>query len=332
MKRPIAGRVASGAATVALAITLVPAGVSAAAPKDDNPAVAGFKLTLGKSAIAKARKDAREDRAKGRESTELRGLRTGLAKNAAGRGQTLLDEDTEAFALSDDVMIAVSSGAEVEAVAVEASANRVVAEVASAEGTESGDSLAQGQGMGWSYRHDDTFIIKISGAGEMESQFKKYRYEGSDAPDLMSMRRHAMGRAYDIGGINYSVTGLYISSHVADRDKGKVTGRWDAKPDNDFTGSCDDLPFSLSIKGLGWSFKDCDKNDVNWHSDDPGYYRNYMTQGSVFSRGDRSVAFHNVVKIRDGAGLGYTHYQRLEMARYVYPADKCSSWDENNSC
>lgn len=330
--RSHAKRLITGGVSLAVTVGVLTSGGSAAAEPSSDPAAETFTLKADRAVIAQARSRAGEARDRGQEPAELRELRATLARNAAQDGQTLLAQDTEAFALSDKVSVAISKSAHIESVTVAADPSKVVAEVTSQDAAGGTEAPSQGQGMGWTYKNDGTFLIKITGAGEMESRYYKYRYEGTDAPDLMSMRRKGLGRAYEIDGLNYSVTGLYISSHVVDADRPKVTGRWASKPENDFTGDCNDTGFGLDIKGLGFSFIDCDKNDINYDVDNPGYYRNYMTQGASFSQGDRSVAFHNVVKIKDGAGLGYTHYQRLEMARWVYPADKCSSWDSNNTC
>ncbi|MDQ1742897.1 MAG: hypothetical protein QOE23_1236, partial [Pseudonocardiales bacterium] len=38
------------------------------------------------------------------------------------------------------------------------------------------------------------------------------------------------------------------------------------------------------------------------------------------------------LRIRKDTSLSFTNYQKLEMARYVYPADTCSSWDADHTC
>jgi hypothetical protein len=57
-----------------------------------------------------------------------------------------------------------------------------------------------------------------------------------------------------------------------------------------------------------------------------------MEQGNVFNGGNRSVGFQIALKIRKDTSLSFTNYQRLEMARWFYPADTCSSWDADHSC
>lgn len=323
------GLVGGGLGAVLVLGMGVPAWSSSTA--DESAAAQEEHVTVVADAaeIDQARADASDMRGDGVEPGELKDLRTELAEAAAQNGETLLPRDTEAFELTDEVQIAIPEDMEIKSVEVAIEDDRAVAEVVTETGSEG--AAVQGQGMGWEHKGSDTFIIKLTGKGEMESRYIKERFIG-EGPDLMSMRRKGQGRGYEVSGYNWSVTGLYISSHVIDSDKQWVNGRYEAKPASDQNGDCDDLPFSLNIKGLGWAFKDCDEIDIAWVADNPGYYRAYMKQGASFSKGDREVGFHNVIKVDAGKTVNYTHYQRLEMARFVYPADKCSSWDENNTC
>lgn len=324
-------------ASTLAALTLGLGGPVFAQGVDDEEPAPVFQASFNKAEIADARNRASQLRRSADERGALAKLKAQLQRSAAQDGVTLLDEDTTAFKLNEHVSVAAPKGARFSRIDVRSTAEGSV--IAEAETESSGVSsdasvsaASQGHGMGWRYQHSNVYVIKIRGVGEMESRFKKYKFVG-DGPDLSSMRRKGMGRAYDINGFNYSVTGLYISSHVRDKDKWKVRYRWSSKPSSDFNGNCDNNNYSLGIKGLGWSFNDCDRNDIAYSASNPGYYRNYMKQGALFSRGDREVAFHNVVAVKNGkTNLAYKHYQRLEMARWSYPAKKCSSWTSSNTC
>ena len=135
--------------------------------------------------------------------------------------------------------------------------------------------------------------------------------------------------------MNQSVTGLYISAHATDGSAGNVVDRIDQSPQQDFSGNCSgsyDISVSVLGVGAGGSFADCDHYDIAFSATEPAYYRNYMEQGAVFSGGNRAVGFQIAVKVDEGKALNFTIYQRLETARFVYPADKCSSWDADATC
>lgn len=320
-----------GTMTVGLALTLgSPAWANSSSTSDSEVTSETTVIDADAAEVLNAREAAVEDRARGEEPADLKDLRNDLAESAAEAGETLLPQDTESFDLSDGVQVAIPADVEVLSVDVVMTDGEAVAEVV-AQTTAGSGGVVQGQGMGWTHKASGTFIIRLSGQGEMESRFIKSRFTG-DGPDLMSMRRKAMGRAFEIDGKNWSVTGLYISSHVIDEDKQWVNGRYEAKPASDRDGDCDDMPFSLDIKGVGWAFKDCDTIDIAWDASNVGYYRAYMKQGAVFSGGDREVGFHNVIKIDANRAVNYKHYQRLEMARWVYPADTCGSWNTDKTC
>ncbi len=323
-----AGLVATTAApALAAPASAAKAGTAAA------PAARQISLTADTAQVTTARTAAANARRAHHESSDLADLRHSMANKAAKAGTTYLDADVESFSLSSDVSMAVPRGLAIKSVKISTQGSKVVAEVESEEGPD--QILApQGTGMGWNIITSGTYVIKISGEGEMESHYLKRRLDTSTY-DYIAYRRTGLGRAYDIGGINYSVTGLYISTHATDATDGHILDRIDQSPQQDFTGNCSgsvDISVSVLGVGAGGSFADCDHYDIAWSSSEPGYYRNYMEQGSVFNRGDRAVGFQIALRIRKDTSLSFTNYQRLEMARYIYPADTCSSWDANHSC
>jgi hypothetical protein len=333
-----------GAAVAAgLVLTLSPAIAGAAtpvapAPTASAPANAAISLILDGASVQKARLGAKALRGGKQEKAELKGLRSELAKRAAANGQTYLDDDTESFALSPQVSMAVPRGLQIKSVDVHTDGDKVVADVVS-EDTTATAQAPQGQGLsGWSVVSSGTYIIKINGAGFMESKWLKRRLSGGDGSskyDYVAMRRTGLGQPYEISGLNYSVTGLYISVHATDSTKKNVVDRIDQSPSQDFTGNCKgSYNIGVTVYGVsaGGTFSDCDKNDISFSASDPAYYRNYMTQGAVFNGGNRSVGFQIAVKIKQGTKLNFTSYQRLEMARYIYPAKKCSTWDAAKTC
>ena len=287
--------------------------------------------------VSSARKGAASARTNKKEDAGLKELRRELSKRAAENGQTYLESDTESFALSPKVSMAVPKGLVVKSVKIHTQGDKIVADVES-EDTAGAQTATQGQGMAsWTIASSGTYVIKIAGAGFMESKWLKRRLanDGSGTYDYVAMRRTGLGQAYEIGGINYSVTGLYISTHATDGTKGNVVDRIDQSPSQDFTGNCQGS-YNIGVSALGVSaggtFADCDKNDIAFSATEKAYYRNYMTQGASFNRGNRSVGFQIAVKIKQGKALNFTSYARLEMARYVYPAKKCGAWDGNASC
>lgn len=327
MTKRLRRALAACAAVTAVAVTVAP--MPAVASETVEKAQPEVALTANAATIANARSRAELARASGRETTNLRSLRASLARRAAEHGDTYLSEDLEAFALSDKVSMAVARGTVIKSVDVRSEGHKVVAKVASESGhANTVQPAAQGQGMGWSYKGGNVFVIKIHNVGEMESRFKKSRYEGNDAPDLVSMRRKAMGRAYGTG----YVEGLWISSRVKDKWKPNIRWRWNSKPGSDFTGNCNSTNWNLSIKGLGWSFWDCDDYKIKWDSDYPGYYRNYMDQGRWVSEGSREVGWHNVLAVRNGKGLVFSHFQMAEISQWGQDANKCSSWNKDKTC
>lgn len=329
-------RRALGAAIAAAGLVATTAAPAIAAPAK-SPTTANttrtISLTASAAQIATARTAAATARRAHHEPAALVDLRHSMAKKAAKSGTTYLDADVESFTLSSDVSMAVPRGLAIKSVKVSTAGSKVIAEVESEEGAD--QLLApQGTGMGWNIISSGTYVIKISGEGEMESHYLKRRMDTSTY-DYIAYRRTGLGQAYDIGGINYSVTGLYISTHATDATDGHILDRIDQSPQTDFTGNCSgsvDISVSVLGVGAGGSFADCDHYDIAWSSTEPGYYRNYMEQGNVFNRGNRAVGFQIALKIRKDTALKFTNYQRLEMARYVYPADKCSSWDGNETC
>ncbi|MER7074136.1 hypothetical protein [Terrabacter sp. NPDC000476] len=344
MKRRLLGGAAVAAGLV-LALSPAAHAAPAATPQATSPVKASatrggaaISLEVGASTIAKARLGAKQARAGAREKADLKALRQELARRAAGNGQTYLDGDTESFVLSDGVSMAVPKGLDVSSVSVRTEGGKVVADVVS-EDTSTTASARQGQGMAsWTTLTSGTYVIKISGAGFMESKWLKRKLTGGDGSskyDYVAMRRTGLGQPYEIGGLNYSVTGLYISVHSTDATRANAVDRIDQAPQQDFTGNCKgSYNIGVSAYGVsaGGTFADCDKNDISFSTTDPGYYRNYMTQGAVFNGGNRAVGFQIAVKIKQGTSLNFTSYQRLEMARYVYPAKKCSTWDSGKTC
>lgn len=327
-------RKALGAAVVAAGLVAT-AGPAVAAPASPTTAstAPGIHLAIDAAQVAKVRSAAADARRANREPAALTDLRRSMAKKAAKAGSTYLDADTESFSLSADVSMAVPRGLAIKSVKVSTVDSKVIAEVESEEGRD--QILApQGTGMGWNIVSSGTYVIKISGAGEMESHYLKRRMNGANY-DYIAYRRTGLGQPFEIGGLNHSVTGMYISTHATDGTRNHIVDRIDQSPQQDFTGNCSgsiDISVSVLGVGAGGSFADCDHYDIAWSSSEPGYYRNYMEQGNVFNGGNRAVGFQIALKIRNGSSLSFTNYQRLEMARYFYPADKCSSWDGNNSC
>lgn len=329
---------ALGAAIIAAGLVSTTTGQALAAPassaKPASSAVARqISLTADTTQVAKARTTAAAARRAHHESTALADLRHSMEKKAAKAGTTYLDADTESFSLSSDVSMAVPRGLAIKSVKISTVADKVVAEVESEEGPD--QLLApQGTGMGWNIITSGTFVIKISGEGEMESHYLKRRMDTSTY-DYIAYRRTGLGQPYEIGGLNYSVTGLYISTHATDATAGHILDRIDQSPSTDFSGNCSgsyDISVSVLGVGAGGSFADCDHYDVAWSSSEPGYYRNYMEQGASFSGGNRSVGFQIALRIKKDTSLSFTNYQKLEMARWIYPADTCSSWDADHNC
>ena len=80
------------------------------------------------------------------EGGDLKALRGELARRAAKNGETLLDQDTESFALSPDVSMAVPKGLMVKSVNVHSDGDKVVADVESEDTTDQ-TVTTQGQGM-----------------------------------------------------------------------------------------------------------------------------------------------------------------------------------------
>jgi len=107
-------------------------------------------------------------------------------------------------------------------------------------------------------------------------------------------------------------------------------------PGSDFTGNCDNNPWVGSVgalgKYVGISFFDCDRLDMWYHPSVPGEYSIYMDQGSVYDDGNREAAYAVTVKSRNGSSVWCNDVQRLEIARYTYPAKKCSRTNSGGAC
>lgn len=100
--------------------------------------------------------------------------------------------------------------------------------------------------------------------------------------------------------------------------------------------SCDDLPFSIGIEvkgvSLSGSFKDCDEYQVSFNSYIPGSYKIRYDQGFIFDTGAREAGYQAAYKTLAGSSVAFDEYQRLEMARWTYPAKTCESTNSNNTC
>lgn len=83
---------------------------------------------------------------------------------------------------------------------------------------------------------------------------------------------------------------------------------------------------------LASNFQDCDSYDVTFNAIVPGSFTNYFDQGFAFSPENKEVGFQTAMKAVAGEQIYFSHYQRLEMARWTYPAKKCEARDSGATC
>lgn len=317
--------------TTANADTPDPSAVASASPVESTQA--------NSAAITAARAEALDARESGNESEALEELREELEDSGAMNGATYLDTDVESFEVAPGVLMAVPEDVDVTSVTVDAAnPDKISAQVGTnLEGEQTQEINSQGMAY-WSTGTSDTYILKITGAGEMESKWAKRRLIGDNSStyNYWSYRRVGLGRSYEIPYRNYAVTGLTISSSPGPNTMDIIAERVDQRPASDFNGQCNGGTYNIGVDvfgvGAGGAFQDCDKYDVVARADNPGYYRVGMSQGINFTQGDREVGWQIAVKVRGTSHPAWNDYQTLEMARVIYPASTCHSADSSKTC
>jgi hypothetical protein len=189
----------------------------------------------------------------------------------------------------------------------------------------------------WPTGTSGCYTITITNAATMQTCWykKKMTDDGDGSFDYYSYQRKSWGQPAEISGANWSVTGIPLRSYPTDATRGNFTGVISRKPGADLKGDCNTSPFSLSIsfKGAstGISFIDCDMYYPTFGSTWGDYEIRY-SQGAVFSSKNVEAGYHEVVKVKQGASAVWRDYQKLEVARWTYPAKTCSSTNSNNTC
>lgn len=190
----------------------------------------------------------------------------------------------------------------------------------------------------WFQKASGTYRVVMNGVGEMLSKWATnvLVHDGDRTNDYWALHRKAWGQAYEVDGLNWSVTGMEISSAPVIFVRPYLIGWEDMSPGQDFEGNCDPSPFNMTVgvKGveLASNFQDCDEYDITFNSLVPGDFKNYFDQGAVFDSDNREVGFQTALKAKADEQIYFSHYQRLEMARWTYPAKKCESRDSGASC
>ncbi len=308
-------------------------GVDSASAADS----ADVEVLLNAQQVAEKRIDAARARAAGREAGAVQRARVDHIRDSAKRGATYATDEVEAFELSDGIVLALPKNATVRSVRLKKGDQRVVAD-ADVVAEDTAVPGHQGLGMAsWSTGTSGCYTITIVGAARMQTCWykKKMLDDGDGLNSYYSYQRKAWGQADDIWGQDWSITGMKVRSFPTSGTAGNFRGVMSRKPSVDFTGDCNTLPFSLSLsyKGAstGLTFTDCNYYDVTFGTR-YGDYSNYFYQGSIFSRGNREVAYHEITKAAQGTLTAWNDYQRLEIARWTYPAKSCSSVNSGASC
>ncbi len=294
------------------------------------------EVTLTADAIVRERGIAAAARARGQEPAKLARARAEMVRMSAQRGVTYALTDVDAFEVGDLVVTLPTA-----AVANRVSVSRGEDGQLAAEADITNDvGVAGHQGLGqasWATGTSGCYTITITNAATMQTCWykKKMLDDGDGSFDYYSYRRKAWGQPASISGKDWSVTGMVVRSYPTSGTAANFKGVIARKPGSDFTGNCDTLPFDLSLgyKGasIGFNFMDCDKYDVTFGTKF-GDYSNYFKQGAVFSGGNREVAYHEITKVSQGASAVWNDYQRLETARWTYPAKTCASTNGNKTC
>lgn len=196
----------------------------------------------------------------------------------------------------------------------------------------------QSLGSDWQQVNSGQYVIRLRGAGEMLALWKNFflTNDGDRNYDYWTHSRKSSAYGYEISGLNWSVTAMEIAGTPTLTTQPFLVNWEDLNPAKSFSSTCDELPFSIGIEvkgvSLSGSFKDCDEYQVSFNSYIPGAYKIRYDQGFIFDTGAREAGYQAAYKTLAGSSVAFDEYQRLEMARWTYPAKTCESTNSNNTC
>jgi hypothetical protein len=286
------------------------------------------EVRSGRQPAAKA-----ESRRKSREEF----LRLALEKT----GALYLEEDLDVVEPMPGVVITLPIQMNVQAMAVEESEGSMIAEVKADWGNAASPSTHAGVGMApyWSSGVSGNYLIEFWGGGEKLASMlsnwsrKQLLSDGNGTYDWWVYSRKAWGQSYDISGWDWRVTGMFMWNFPEEYIKPNLVTWEDMSPGSDFEGNCDTLPFTATVNtpiGASISFTDCDSYDMWFHPNVPGEYNLYFDQGAIYSLGNFEAAYIVTLKSKQGSSVWFNDVQRLEIAKYSYPAKTCTAATNGN--
>ena len=325
------------ALVVSLTVLVAPA--PALADERDKP-TRSERIKISGSQFKNARDDAKAERKLGREKDAKKATRENFVRKSAEKaGLFYVSADVDVVEPTEGVVVAVPADMQVSELTIEETDGKFSAELRVDAGPNGGQEGPAGMGMQpyFGSGASGTYLIEFWAGSrklaEMLSnwQQKQLLSDGNDTYDWWGYTRKAWGQSFEIPGRNWSVTGMYLWNFPDESVKPNLVAWEDMAPGADLRGNCDNSPYNaLAAAGapaatISVAFKDCDYNDMWFHSQVPGEYSIRFDQGAVFSQGNYETGYAVTVKSIQDSSVWYNDVQRLEIAKYTYPAKKCQA-------
>lgn len=256
-----------------------------------------------------------------------------VKRSLAIAGVNVASDDLNLYELSDGVLTIGTPSAALDSVTIETDEAGAPLAIDTASTTTTDGALAVPAGPGsanWVQKNSGNLTILWSGKGEAISfwYIDKVDNDGTTLRDYWGLRRKVAVQPYNVTGVDWSVTGIMAGSYPTANSTTNIITAWeDFDPANDLNGSCNTTTQAVDtpVGGLGISFTDCDKHDMTTRATTPGWYEMFYSQGAVFHQGNRSTGYALAVRTKNAsASPSWSLTTRLEFARLIYPASKCT--------
>lgn len=296
-------------------------------------------MLFSSAQIAEARVLARQRMLDGSEDPANRAEREKFVAVAAAQTDVTYDvTDIDIIELNGDLTVIVPADTEVVGAKITENADGGQSADLDTVTPTAAPPEVRSLGSEWQQVNSGQYVIRLRGAGEMLALWKNFflTNDGDRNYDYWTHSRKSSAYGYEITGLNWSVTAMEIAGTPTLTTQPFLVNWEDLNPAKSFSSTCDELPFSIGIEvkgiSLSGSFKDCDEYQVSFNSYIPGSYKIRYDQGFVFDTGAREAGYQAAYKTLAGSSVAFDEFQRLEMARWTYPAKTCESTNSNKTC